>query len=90
MARKLPRSLKGPLRAAFTTTSRESTSSEDEAALWLKIGGSPKLVGILNEEARKIVKGAALTQSLKGILTVGIGKSLRYSGEKIGKWWKGK
>jgi len=40
-------------------------------------------------EMSKIVWYPATVQSLKGIVSAGIGKSVRYSAAKVGKWWKG-
>lgn len=37
----------------------------------------------------KIVRYPATVQSLKGIVSAGLGKSIRYSAAKVGKWWKG-
>lgn len=35
-----------------------------------------------------IVRYPSTIQSLKGVLTAGVSKSVRYSAEKISKWWK--
>ena len=31
----------------------------------------------------------AAVQTVKGLVSAGVGKSLRYSAEKVGKWWRG-
>lgn len=43
LARKLPRNLKAAIRGEYTTTAREETDKEAEAALWEQIGGSDVL-----------------------------------------------
>ena len=40
-------------------------------------------------EMNRIVRYPAVVQSLKGLASVGLGKSLRYSSEKVSKWWRG-
>ena len=40
-------------------------------------------------EISKIVRYPATMQSLKGIVSAGVGKSARYSVAKVSKWWKG-
>lgn len=40
-------------------------------------------------EMSNIVRYPATVQSIKGLASVGVGKSLRYSTAKIGKWWRG-
>ena len=44
---------------------------------------------VFNLEMARIVRYPATVQSLKGLASVGVGKSLRYSVAKIGKWWNG-
>lgn len=45
---------------------------------------------LCHPELRAIIKGPATTQSLKGLLTAGLRKSVRYAAAKVGKWWKSK
>ena len=40
-------------------------------------------------EMNKIVRYPAVVQSIKGLASVGLGKSIRYSSAKVGKWWRG-
>jgi mitochondrial translocator assembly and maintenance protein 41 len=44
---------------------------------------------IHSAEMAKIVRYPAVIQSLKGVISAGPFKSLRYSTQKIGKWWDG-
>jgi len=48
-----------------------------------------KNVDIGSSEMRSIVRYPATIQSLKGIASLGVSKSLRYGAAKIGKWWSG-
>nr|CAG4638474.1 EOG090X06VP [Cyclestheria hislopi] len=43
---------------------------------------------LIKDALRKIVRSSSWTQSLKGILTAGVTKSVRYSSAKLGKMWK--
>lgn len=61
----------------------------DEAAYWVKLAGDERLPSILSAEMGRIVRYPATLQSVKGIVSAGIGKSIRYSSAKIGKWWSG-
>lgn len=70
--------------------------TEDEERVVKKEGGSfeQRVAGGSVEEIRKEVGGvikstigwASASQSAKGVLTAGFGKSAMYLGEKIGKW----
>ncbi|KAH8825262.1 mitochondrial matrix Mmp37-domain-containing protein [Flagelloscypha sp. PMI_526] len=59
----------------------------DENAYWNKIGGKEDLGRILREEMANIVRRPATIQSLKGIVSAGPSKAIRYSATKISKWW---
>jgi mitochondrial translocator assembly and maintenance protein 41 len=37
-------------------------------------------------EIHDIVRRPSTVQSLKGIVSAGLGKSIRYAGQKVGKW----
>lgn len=39
-------------------------------------------------EMRSLVRYPAVLQTIKGLVSAGPGKSLRYSAEKVGKWWR--
>ncbi|TFK17405.1 Mmp37-domain-containing protein [Coprinopsis marcescibilis] len=64
--------------------------AQDETAFWVKLAGDEGLEAVLREELVGIVRVPATVQSIKGLVTAGIGKSIRYSTAKIGKWWAGK
>ncbi|RDB18004.1 Phosphatidate cytidylyltransferase, mitochondrial [Hypsizygus marmoreus] len=61
----------------------------DEVAYWLRLASDKRLPDVLTEEMGRIVRYPATIQSLKGIASAGLGKSLRYSIAKVGKWWSG-
>ncbi|KAH7878028.1 mitochondrial matrix Mmp37-domain-containing protein [Lentinula edodes] len=62
---------------------------EEENQYWVRMAGDEKLPEMVNREIRTIVRWPATAQTLKGIVSAGLGKSLRYSTAKISKWWKG-
>jgi translocator assembly and maintenance protein 41 len=39
---------------------------------------------------RNIIRGPALSQSFKGLVTAGFMKSVVYSAAKVSKWWAGR
>ncbi|EGN97858.1 hypothetical protein SERLA73DRAFT_109095 [Serpula lacrymans var. lacrymans S7.3] len=61
----------------------------DEGVWWLNVAGDPSLSKVLNEEMANIVRYPATVQTLKGLVSAGLGKSMRYTTQKIGKWWSG-
>lgn len=61
----------------------------DDGTYWMRLAADEKLPNVLAEEMTKIVRYPATVQSLKGIVSAGLGKSIRYSSAKVGKWWKG-
>ncbi|KAJ2927490.1 hypothetical protein H1R20_g9606, partial [Candolleomyces eurysporus] len=61
----------------------------DEAAYWVKLAGDEQLSQVLRQELAGIVRYPATVQSVKGIASAGVGKSLRYGAAKVNKWWTG-
>lgn len=49
-------------------------------------GGAEEIRGEVGKVIKSTIGWPSSTQSIKGILTAGGGKSMRYLGEKIGKW----
>ncbi|CED83188.1 Uncharacterized conserved protein [Phaffia rhodozyma] len=90
LARKLPKVLKQAIRTKYASQPRESSSTEEEKQLWLKIGGDETLAAELLKQTSQITRYPALLQSIKGIITAGPMKSLAYSLAKIGKYSVGK
>ncbi|KAG6884959.1 hypothetical protein C0993_007074, partial [Termitomyces sp. T159_Od127] len=86
--RKLPSNLLAGVRERYAKTS-ELAGEADESAFWLELAGDERLPRVLTEEMGRIVRYPAAVQSVKGIASAGLGKSVRYSVAKIGKWWTG-
>ncbi|KIJ54144.1 hypothetical protein M422DRAFT_25103 [Sphaerobolus stellatus SS14] len=90
--RKLPAELARRVDGWYSmrTVDLEMPSKEaDEDAYWKAIAGDPRLGKVLNEEMANIVRYPATIQTLKGVVSAGVGKSVRYGANKIMKWWKG-
>ena len=78
---------------------------EDEFAFWVKLAGDEQLPEVIGKgefvlslcvagaddfaEVAGIVRTPATIQSVKGLVSAGLGKSVKYSAAKIGKYWKG-
>jgi translocator assembly and maintenance protein 41 len=90
--RKLPQGLRVRVQQRFAEKGvGEELMKEDESAYWMKLAGEEEVLqNVLREETGRIVRAPATVQSLKGVVTVGVGKSLKYSSAKIGKWWSGR
>ncbi|KAI0755010.1 Mmp37-domain-containing protein [Daedaleopsis nitida] len=61
----------------------------DEAVYWAKLAGDGALPSVIERELHTIVRSPSTVQTLKGLVSAGPVKSLRYSAEKVNKWWKG-
>jgi translocator assembly and maintenance protein 41 len=88
--RKLPHGLRVRVQRRFADERgvTEEGLKEDENTYWMKLAEDEKVMEkIMRDEMSRIVRGPATVQSLKGVVTVGVGKSLKYSSAKIGKWW---
>ncbi|KAJ4482071.1 mitochondrial matrix Mmp37-domain-containing protein [Lentinula aciculospora] len=82
--RKLPVNLIFHLKRTYGVQSKE-----EENQYWVRLASDQKLPEMLNREIRTIVRQPATIQTLKGIVSAGLGKSLQYSTAKISKWWRG-
>ncbi|KAH0586172.1 hypothetical protein H2248_007436 [Termitomyces sp. 'cryptogamus'] len=85
--RKLPWNLLKGVSERYPRTSELSTNVDD--ASWLELARDERLPQTLTEEMRKIVQYPAAVQSVKGIASAGLGKSVKYSVAKVSKWWTG-
>ncbi|EJC98151.1 Mmp37-domain-containing protein [Fomitiporia mediterranea MF3/22] len=88
--KKLPATLRSKLVERYAARADIPSREADESAFWLKVAGDKDLERVLRTEMRSIVRYPAFVQTAKGVVSAGLGKSIRYSGEKVGKWWRGK
>ncbi|GLB38326.1 putative mitochondrial matrix Mmp37 [Lyophyllum shimeji] len=87
--KKLPSNLLVRVKNSYARSSSIQPTEEDESTYWLRLAGDEKLPQVLTEEMSKIVRYPATVQSIKGIASAGLGKSLKYSAAKVRKWWSG-
>ncbi|XP_006823497.2 phosphatidate cytidylyltransferase, mitochondrial-like [Saccoglossus kowalevskii] len=66
-----------------------SRKHEDMEEVFQKLAYSGLAKDAVIEGVQQIVKSSSWSQSLKGILTAGVVKSVRYGGEKLKKMLKG-
>ncbi|KAK0446705.1 mitochondrial matrix Mmp37-domain-containing protein [Armillaria borealis] len=81
--RKLPRVLLEALRTRYMA------QNEEEERFWIRLAADKRLDTLLEGEMKRIVRLPATIQTAKGLVSAGIGKSVRYSLAKVGKWWRG-
>ncbi|THH19193.1 hypothetical protein EW146_g1921 [Bondarzewia mesenterica] len=55
----------------------------DETAYWTRVAGDEKLPSVIRDQMSGIVRSPATIQTLKGIVSGGIGTTIRYSAEKL-------
>ncbi|TFK40794.1 Mmp37-domain-containing protein [Crucibulum laeve] len=88
--RKLPANLLTGVKNNYSRSGKSTPDLEaDESAYWVHLAGNEQLPKVLTQEMSSIVRYPATVQSLKGVVSAGVGKSIRYSSAKIGKWWAG-
>ncbi|CEG81288.1 hypothetical protein RMATCC62417_15509 [Rhizopus microsporus] len=63
---------------------------EDMSLVYEQVAQSDQLVSFIDKGLTEIIGRTALTQSIKGILTAGPIKTVRYASEKLSKWWTAK
>ncbi|KAH9947581.1 mitochondrial matrix Mmp37-domain-containing protein [Amylocystis lapponica] len=86
--RKLPSDLLKGVQTHYASSGMPPREA-DESMYWTRLAGEEMLPNVLQQEMRKIVRYPATVQTAKGLVSAGVGKSLRYTAEKMGKWWKG-
>ncbi|KAF7298938.1 Kinesin-like protein [Mycena indigotica] len=87
--RKLPSNLLAGVRSSFDRSGNVPVYEADESAYWIRLAGDDKLPAILGQELKGIVRSPSTVQTLKGIVSAGVGKSARYGLAKMSKWWQG-
>ncbi|KAF8645149.1 hypothetical protein AX16_007977 [Volvariella volvacea WC 439] len=85
--KKLPSNLLAGVKRNYAQKPGSPSIEADESSYWVHLAGDERLPAVIKQEMSRIVRYPATVQSLKGIVSAGIGKSLRYSTAKIGKWW---
>lgn len=63
--------------------------NRDVEEILLQVAQDPDCGSVVQQGVSSIVKTSSLTQSIKGIATAGIWKSVSYSSKKLIKMWKG-
>ncbi|KDQ62360.1 hypothetical protein JAAARDRAFT_189689 [Jaapia argillacea MUCL 33604] len=86
--RKLPLELLTRVENDYAQNDQWLRKEADEISYWTKMAGDERLSTVLRNEMSDIVRYPATIQSLKGIVSAGLVKSVRYTSEKVGKWWK--
>ncbi|KAJ6477426.1 mitochondrial matrix Mmp37-domain-containing protein [Mycena vitilis] len=87
--KKLPSNLLAGVRNNYDRSSTTPAYEADESAYWIRLAADDKLPATLGEELRRIVRYPATVQTMKGVVSAGVGKSVRYGAAKVGKWWTG-
>ncbi|KAL1411496.1 Mitochondrial translocator assembly and maintenance protein 41 [Vanrija albida] len=57
-----------------------------DPAFWVRVAEEPKFREVVSNEVRHIIRRPATTQSIKGLVTAGLVKSVVYSMAKFRKW----
>lgn len=82
--------------SSSTPSTSASTSNQQSPRIispedfWQRVATSipaPNLRRAIDAEIRLIIRSPAIGQSLKGLLTAGLRKSVRYAAAKVRKWW---
>ncbi|KAI0786824.1 Mmp37-domain-containing protein [Abortiporus biennis] len=86
--RKLPSNLLTHLTGHYSRVEDLPHRESDENVYWSKLATEKDLPEVLQKEVANIVRYPSTVQTLKGVLSAGVGKSVRYTAQKVGKWWK--
>ncbi|KAH9969682.1 Mmp37-domain-containing protein [Russula dissimulans] len=87
--KKLPPVLLRRVRGGYASDSSLPSFETDEAAYWQRIAGDEQLPMVLHNQMRGIVRYPATIQTLKGVVSGGPVVAVRYSVDKLRKWWVG-
>ncbi|KAG6820725.1 hypothetical protein H0H93_012778 [Arthromyces matolae] len=88
LLKKLPSNLLHGVREHYSRNTGLSIEA-DEVSFWNKLAADEQLPQVLTNHMGQIVRYPAAVQSVKGIASAGLGKSMRYSVAKVKKWWAG-
>ncbi|KAF9779671.1 Mmp37-domain-containing protein [Thelephora terrestris] len=61
---------------------------EEATEYWARLSARPDLATLVQDEIKHIVRYPSAVQTVKGIVSAGVGKSSRYAADKITKWWR--
>lgn len=61
---------------------------EESAEYWAKLSARSDLASLVQDEIKHIVRYPSTVQTIKGVVSAGVGKSGRYAVDKIAKWWR--
>ncbi|KAL0579132.1 Mitochondrial translocator assembly and maintenance protein 41 [Marasmius crinis-equi] len=86
--KKLPAGLLKRIERNYASHSGLPSREKDENQYWVKMAEDQNLTRAISKEMAAIVRTPATVQSLKGIVSAGVGKSIRYTWAKVSKWWK--
>jgi len=56
----------------------------------MKVAADDQLGVEMKKSIRETVGWVSFVQTVKGLFTAGVGRSVKYVFAKIGKWWRGK
>ncbi|KAI0250730.1 Mmp37-domain-containing protein [Lactifluus subvellereus] len=87
--KKLPPVLLRRVRGCYANDASIPAPETDEAAYWQRIAGDEQLPLVVRNQMSGIVRYPATIQSLKGVVSGGPVTTVRYSLDKLGKWWAG-
>jgi len=87
--KKLPPALLSRVRGRYASESSIPAFESDEVAYWKRIAGDQQLPGVLRNQMSSIVRYPASVQTLKGVVSGGPAVTVRYSVDKLTKWWTG-
>ncbi|EKM49529.1 uncharacterized protein PHACADRAFT_265061 [Phanerochaete carnosa HHB-10118-sp] len=86
--RKLPSNLLTRVTGAYAASDLPPREA-DEAVYWTRMAGHTDLAATIHHEICNTVRYPSTVQSLKGIVSTGLGKSVRYAADKVRKWRAG-
>ncbi|KAH9989677.1 Mmp37-domain-containing protein, partial [Russula compacta] len=87
--KKLPPILLRRVRGRYASDTSIPACETDESAYWQRIAGDEQLPLVLRNQMSGIVRYPATVQTLKGVVSGGPVITVRYSLDKLRKWWAG-
>ncbi|KIM31054.1 hypothetical protein M408DRAFT_327946 [Serendipita vermifera MAFF 305830] len=88
--RKLPSELRSRIEAQFAGKPGVPSKDSDEPEYWSRLAGDSSLPDLVQSEVNSIVRYSSTIQTAKGLITSGVGTSVKYAGKKIVKYWQGR